>query len=156
MGNVLALTVELEDGSTKTFTGDRARTALNSATLGYTVGSHRYTINGDTGERTVNINGKPVALSDLYAQGDGRNAEELDFDDGPVALTARGIEEVTITEPQRQEHKKGEYTITGTGSGHNIGLSQEGAKSMANAGFDYEEIIEFYFTGAEVDYYDPN
>lgn len=156
VGNVLALTVELEDGSTKTFTGDRARTALNSPTLGFTVGSHRYTINGSTGERTVNVNGKPVSLRDLYAQGDDWDPEELDFDDAPVALTARGIEEITITEPQKQTNKEGEYTIAGTGSGHNIGLSQEGAKSMAKEGFDFEEIIEFYFTGAEVDYYDPN
>ena len=156
VGNVLALTVELEDGSTKTFTGDRARTALNSSTLGFTVGSHRYTINGNTGEKTVNINGKQVKLDGLYVQGDGKKAEKIDLEDGVVALTANGIEEVTITQPQQQTHKKGEYTITGTGSGHNIGLSQEGAKSMAKEGFHFEEIIKFYFTDVEVDYYDPN
>lgn len=156
VGNVLALTVELEDGSTKTFTGDRARTALNSATLGFTVGSHRYTINGDSGEETVNINGRQVELDGLYVQGDGGKAQKIDLEDGVVALTANGIEEITITQPQQQTHKKGEYTITGTGSGHNIGLSQEGANSMAKAGFDFEEIIKFYFTGVEVDYYDPN
>ena len=156
VGNVLALTVELEDGTTKTFTGDRARTALNSPTLGFTVGSHRYTINGNTSERTVNINGKQVELDGLYVQGDGRKAEKIDLEDGVVALTAAGLADITITEPQQQTHKKGEYTIAGTGSGHNIGLSQEGAKSMAKAGFNCEEIIEFYFTGAEVDYYDPN
>ncbi len=156
VGNVLALTVELEDGTIKTFTGDRARTALNSATKGVTIGSHRYTINGGSSEDTVNINGTQVGLDDLYAQGDGKKAKSIDLEDGLVALTADGLKEITITEPAKQENEDGVYVITGTGSGHNIGLSQEGAKSMANAGFTFEEIIEFYFTGAEVDYYDPN
>ena len=152
----LALTVELKDGSTKTFTGDRARTALNSATKGITIGSHRYTINGGSAEETVNINGTQVGLDDLYAQGDGKKPKSVDLEDGLFALTAEGMVEVTITEPVKQENEDGVYVITGTGSGHNIGLSQEGARSMANAGFNFEEIIEFYFTGAEVDYYDPN
>lgn len=156
VGNVLALTVELEDGSTKTFTGDRARTALNSSTKGVTIGSHRYTINGGSSEETVNINGVQIALDDLYAQGDGRKAKSIDLDDGLVALTADGLKDITITGPAKVENEDGVYVIAGTGSGHNIGLSQEGARSMAEAGFTYEEIIEFYFTGAEIDYYDPN
>ncbi len=156
VGNVLALTVELEDGSTKTFTGDRARTALNSKTLGVTIGSHRYTINGGSPEESVSINGMPVSIEGLYAQGDGRKAKKVDLEDGLVALTANGVEDVTITQPEKVENTDGKYVISGTGSGHNIGLSQEGARSMAEAGFDYEEIIEFYFTGAKVDEYDPN
>ncbi len=156
VGNVLALTVELEDGTTKTFTGDRARTALNSKTLGVTIGSHRYTINGGSTENYVSINGSPIGLKDLYAQGDGRRPKKVDMEDGLVALTADGVDEITITEPEKVDTPDGQYVITGTGSGHNIGLSQEGARSMAEQGFDYEEIIEFYFTGAEVDEYDPN
>lgn len=156
VGNVLALTVELQDGSTKTFTGDRARTALNSPTLGFTVGSHRYTINGGSPGESVNINGMQVSVDGLYAQGDGRKAQKIDVEDGLVALTADGLTEITVTEPEKVENADGLYTIVGTGSGHNIGLSQEGARSMANQGFTFEEIIAFYFTGAEVDYYDPN
>lgn len=156
VGNVLALTVELEDGSTKTFTGDRARTALNSPTLGFTVGSHRYTINGGSPDESVNINGMQVSIDGLYAQGDGKKAKKIDVEDGLLALTANGLEDITITKPEKVQNNDGNYTITGTGSGHNIGLSQEGAKSMANLGFTFEEIIEFYFTGAEIDYYDPN
>lgn len=156
VGNVLALTVELKDGTAKTFTGDRARTALNSPTLGFTVGSHRYTINGGSPDDSVNINGMQVSINGLYAQGDGKKAQKIDMEDGLMALTANGLEDITITKPEKIQNTDGKYTITGTGSGHNIGLSQEGAKSMANKGFTFEEIIEFYFTGAEVDYYDPN
>lgn len=156
VGNVLALTVTLKDGSTKTFTGDRARTALNSTTKGVAIGSHRYTINGGTGGETVNVNGAAVSIDDLYVQGSGKKAQSIDLEDGVYALTANGLEQATITKPQQITVSDGIYVISGTGSGHNIGMSQEGARSMANLGFTYEEIIEFYFTGATVGHYDPN
>ena len=42
--------------------------------------------------------------------------------------------------------KNGAFTITGTGSGHNLGMSQYGAKAMAELGYTYDEILEFYYT----------
>ncbi|MFH0796650.1 MAG: SpoIID/LytB domain-containing protein [Candidatus Omnitrophota bacterium] len=43
---------------------------------------------------------------------------------------------------------KGEKVIfTGQGWGHGVGLSQWGAKKMAEEGFDYKQILEFYFPG---------
>jgi len=41
-------------------------------------------------------------------------------------------------------------TITGTGNGHNVGMSQYGARAMAEQGHDYIDILEFYFTGIRV------
>lgn len=43
-----------------------------------------------------------------------------------------------------------EYTISGKGWGHGVGMSQNGAIGMAKAGFDYDEILEWYYTGAKV------
>ena len=42
------------------------------------------------------------------------------------------------------------FTFSGHGWGHGIGMSQYGAKGMAEAGFDYKEILTHYFTGTEV------
>ena len=41
-------------------------------------------------------------------------------------------------------------TFEGRGWGHAVGMSQWGAKAMAEQGFDYKEILKFYFTGVEV------
>lgn len=42
----------------------------------------------------------------------------------------------------------GSFTFTGSGWGHNLGMSQYGAYAMANTyGFTYDQIINFYFTG---------
>jgi stage II sporulation protein D len=39
------------------------------------------------------------------------------------------------------------YTVTGGGYGHGIGMSQNGAKAMANAGMSCEEILQFFYEG---------
>jgi stage II sporulation protein D len=38
----------------------------------------------------------------------------------------------------------------GRGWGHGIGMSQYGAKQMAEEGFTYDEILEYYYTGVTV------
>lgn len=51
----------------------------------------------------------------------------------------------------RGEYKGGEgYLCTGGGSGHGVGMSQYGAKGMAENGCDYEEIIGEYYPGTEL------
>jgi len=44
-----------------------------------------------------------------------------------------------------------EYRFTGKGWGHGVGMSQEGAKGMAKAGFKYEQILTHYFQGTKVE-----
>ena len=41
-------------------------------------------------------------------------------------------------------------TFIGKGNGHGVGMSQFGARGMAEAGFTYRQIIEFYYSGAIV------
>ena len=36
------------------------------------------------------------------------------------------------------------------GNGHRVGMSQYGAQAMAEAGYDYREILKWYYTGVEV------
>ena len=40
--------------------------------------------------------------------------------------------------------------IAGHGWGHGVGLSQWGANNMAKAGLKYDEILKFYYDGAEI------
>ena len=42
------------------------------------------------------------------------------------------------------------YTFNGKGFGHGLGMSQYGAKGMAEAGYNYEKILEYYYQGAKV------
>ncbi len=44
-------------------------------------------------------------------------------------------------------------TFTGLGFGHGIGMSQWGAKQMADLGYDYEAILKHYFPGTSIKSY---
>ncbi len=42
------------------------------------------------------------------------------------------------------------YTFDGKGFGHGLGMSQYGAKGMAEAGYNYQKILEHYYQNAKV------
>ena len=42
------------------------------------------------------------------------------------------------------------FYFAGMGAGHGIGMSQSGANGMAKAGYNYKEIIAYYFTGTQI------
>jgi stage II sporulation protein D len=46
--------------------------------------------------------------------------------------------------------KTDSFTITTAGYGHGVGLSQYGANAMAEEGKTYDEILLYYYTGAEL------
>jgi stage II sporulation protein D len=43
-----------------------------------------------------------------------------------------------------------QVVLKGRGYGHGVGLCQEGAMSMASKGFNYRQIIDFYFSGVKI------
>ena len=42
------------------------------------------------------------------------------------------------------------YTVNGLGNGHGVGMSQWGAKVMADQGLGYQDILNFYFPGSNI------
>ncbi|MDE0974783.1 MAG: SpoIID/LytB domain-containing protein, partial [Candidatus Nanopelagicales bacterium] len=42
------------------------------------------------------------------------------------------------------------FSLTGSGYGHGVGLSQWGARAMANAGMDAASIVSYYYQGTQV------
>ena len=53
----------------------------------------------------------------------------------------------TFFEVSRSE---GLFVFKGKGSGHGVGLSQWGAKGMAENGYSYKEILEHFYPGTEL------
>jgi stage II sporulation protein D len=45
---------------------------------------------------------------------------------------------------------KGNFRISGRGYGHGLGLSQEGARNMAEQGYSCREILDYYYPGSRV------
>ncbi len=48
------------------------------------------------------------------------------------------------------EEKKDYFIFKGKGYGHGVGLSQYGAKRMAEIGLNYRDILNFYFNGLKI------
>ena len=55
----------------------------------------------------------------------------------------------TYTENTGETEPNTYFTFTGTGWGHGVGMSQYGAKGLAEAGYDYQTILLHYFPGTE-------
>ena len=56
----------------------------------------------------------------------------------------------TVIKPTGIKSDVDGIVLSGKGYGHCLGMSQMGAREMAKEQFSYEEILEFYYTGAEV------
>ena len=57
---------------------------------------------------------------------------------------------IAIEEQKTPENELESITIYGGGNGHGAGMSQYGSMGMAQQGFDYKQILEHYFDGAQV------
>ena len=51
----------------------------------------------------------------------------------------------------RRPSSPNEFIFDGKGYGHGLGMSQYGAKKMAELGYKYDEILKHYYTGVEVE-----
>lgn len=70
--------------------------------------------------------------------------EELDEMDRPYIFNGKEYKKVSSTEAEG-------YLFSGKGWGHGVGMSQWGAKKMAEEGFTYDQILTYYYTGTKVE-----
>lgn len=149
-GNVKKVTFTDTAGKKLVVTGDSARTVFYSSTYGKSVRSLRFDLAGGgstPSDITINHAGNRVnglnGLSVLSGQG---TLSHLKGDQATV-ITSSGRGQVGgSTSVQSGDG----ITITGTGNGHNVGMSQYGAKAMAEQGFSYQDILKFYYTDVTI------
>ena len=127
--------------------------AFYSTTLGKNVPSLRFTITGGTGGGSgYAVNSASGTLSTLNGasviSGSG-TVSRLEGEEHS-AISSSGTSDLTGGSGSRGSASRDGITVTGTGNGHNVGMSQYGAKAMAEQGHDYIDILEFYFTGIRV------
>jgi stage II sporulation protein D len=151
MGNVRSITLVNSSGKSYSLSGEAARTFFYTPTLGNTITSQRYTITPKYDRPVgspVYINGASYSLKSLkgvYAIGGSGKAQLTG--DSAVVITGSGNAEVTASGADVPPIG---FTISGSGYGHNIGMSQWGAYAMAQKGFTYDQILKFYYTGVTI------
>lgn len=166
LGNVIQVRVNYRDGGSDTIRPSSMRSVFGISSIRFTVNgqaasSGSGTTSSSGGELTANgstsldsqgtftvISGSgslsQAGLDGLYAisgSGSITPAEDAASGGGSGTDTPTGTQ-VTVSGSS--------YSFQGSGNGHQLGLSQYGAWAMAERGFTYDEIIEFYYPGTYV------
>lgn len=94
-----------------------------------------YTQKGFTNEKTLT-----VMTADGLSEVSAKKA---------YACTAYGTSKISLSQRESGETDStgATWVFSGDGSGHGIGMSQWGAKAMADEGFTFDEILKFYYDG---------
>ena len=71
-------------------------------------------------------------------------------DTGTKKLTLEKVAVISSKGVSSLNTNASDYNFSGRGWGHGIGMSQYGAKKMAEEGYTYEQIIKHYYTGVEI------
>lgn len=145
-GNVYALTFVGSSG-TKTYYRESCRTVLGLRSMRFHIGdavasgSASYYVGGST---------QPLSgLDGVYTiSGNGTVSQ---FSGDAYVITSSGVSALRQdTAPTPPAAQGDTFTFSGSGWGHNVGMSQWGASAMAELGYGYREILEFYYTGIEI------
>ncbi|WP_422485249.1 SpoIID/LytB domain-containing protein [Gudongella sp. DL1XJH-153] len=94
--------------------------------------------------RIQTLESEKGSISIIYADGRIRSSES----DTISVIGDKGL--VSYKAPEVIDISRGSVVISGRGYGHGIGMSQYGAIEMAKEGYDFEEILQYYYTGIEI------
>ena len=153
MNNVAELTITDTGGKQVKLTRSACRTVFGLNSIRYSLdGSGAKVSNASAGG--VYVNAAAQSSSTFYAVGDGGTSVIGIGLSGKTALTSTGKQTLSTDAPANTVSESAvsgsSYTFSGTGWGHSVGMSQYGAKAMAEQGFTYDEILAYYFTGISV------
>lgn len=172
-GRVQAVTITGSNG-TKVLTKEETRTIFSGTSEG-SLKSRMYTINGQSGENitgdkttctTVSVQNNTslseINLENSYILGSNKNSVMGEKASAKYAISVNNkvseIQPNITAEPitnnkitSSGDTSEGTFVFKGKGSGHGVGMSQYGAKGMAEIGYTYKEILKYYYTGITVE-----
>ncbi|WP_051688224.1 SpoIID/LytB domain-containing protein [Desulfofalx alkaliphila] len=92
-----------------------------------------------------------LRLVGLDAKG---NPKEIVISNADRVRTVLGLKSSLFTMDKQydSDNKLSAVTFEGNGWGHGLGMSQYGALGMANKGYNYQDILQYYYTDVKLDY----
>ena len=149
-GNAIEITFTDSSGKSWSKIRDACRTFLNLRSIHYTVSSSSVSgSSGGGGSYSVNGDGTLSSLDGAYAI-DGSGATSKLSGSVYVIDGSGQVSQAASSGGGTASGGDLVFTITGSGWGHNVGMSQWGAYAMAKQGYTYRDILTFYYTGIEV------
>jgi len=88
----------------------------------------------------------------------GNQISEITFDavkiyDGNEVTDATSLQSQE-TEFTEEKVTSGQIFFSGLGYGHGVGMSQSSAKEMANQGYAYKDILQYFYTNITIEPFD--
>ena len=149
LGNMFSVTFVASNGETRSYHRDRARTIVNAG-LHPLFNSQRFTIERNLPAHMTATSAISANKSEsLYPY---HSALELTGMADAGTLPTHIASEAAINAMATGTPT---FTVTNYGFGHNVGMSQYGAMSLAQLGYTYGEIIRFYYHDVEITNYTP-
>jgi len=146
VGNPIEVTFTDATGRTFVFKNNKGKQVLGARSQRFTITNNKDELKGNY---FVDTEGKIAQNGDIYAIGEGSVIDKL-TGGSTYAITGDG-QVSEIKNGTDIDYSAVTYTISGTGNGHNVGMSQWGAYSMCKYhGKNYIEILQFYFDGTEI------
>ncbi|MDD4715589.1 MAG: SpoIID/LytB domain-containing protein [Oscillospiraceae bacterium] len=151
-------TVTFVDSNGKTYSFSRTNLTSIFSTAGKSLRSYRYKIYSGSEEGTggsvyyVNPGGGTLSsLNGVYAL-DGTGAAGQIGSSGNYVITGDGVQQLSPSSSSdtTASTTNSTFTISGSGWGHNLGMSQWGAYCMAKQGYTYDKILKFYYTNVTI------
>lgn len=166
LGNVIAVKVNFENGKSNTFKPTTIRSVFG-------VSSIRFNVNGQ-GAGSGSSSGSSSASGNLPVNGSGSLSDQDSYSvisgsgsissvqrDDLYAISGSGAVDKVDSQTSSGggsgtpsgttvQVSGSSYSFNGSGNGHQLGMSQWGAYAMANRGYTYDQIIEFYYPGTYV------
>lgn len=170
MGNMLSMTFVDASGKTVVVSKANTRSILNSDALGKHTYSQRFTI-AKKGSMIIPNPSAPSAGGTLFVNFETyalplTNQVAVIGSNGRIQTLVNGVKVAVLSADGTSTYPVGSggatttvtpstgnanaFVVSGTGWGHNVGMSQNGAKGMANQGYTGEEIIHFYYTDVTI------
>ncbi|MBR2500132.1 MAG: SpoIID/LytB domain-containing protein [Clostridia bacterium] len=128
----------------KEYLKDNIRASLSLKSTNFKLTKSDTPVNLNVIDGSLKIRSADFAKNISVVSKDGINT----LNTSPKLLSSSGITTVQIDKKPADS-----YTFTGGGWGHGVGMSQWGAKGMADNGFSYKDIITHYFSGVQVETY---
>ena len=156
MGNIYSLKFTDANGVNWVFSKDRAGSILYSSAYQKYTYSQRFTVTDADAPADENsfyvAGGEGINLlpDSLYVVAGDGSVTMVGGAANAAVLSAEGTENVSLRGYTSGTITASSYLIKGSGWGHNVGMSQYGARAMAELGMTYIDILSFYYEGAEI------
>lgn len=143
VGNVYEVTIVDKNGKTYTISKETARVKLypyvKSQRFNISRAVSLYAISSTTTKNVTDC------VSNSYVIDGNNQLKKINTSASSIKIkSAYGTNTAPVSNPDI-------FVIDGKGYGNNVGMSQEGAKGMAEAGIKFDKILTHYYTGTKIE-----